>query len=138
MGFFPALLPTQQTQQDDNINCYSCEHPKYERTILALLDSLDDGGMFLRNVAVYQSTPKTRENAHKNEPLRQHRSVSSSLTKIPSGYFVCTILYKNLHLQLCILQYKLLRLYVYYDFKIPIPISRFEFSTSSTMHPPFL
>jgi len=67
------------------MNFYYCEHPKYERTVLALLDSLDDGGMLLRNVALYQSTPKTRENAHKNEQLRQHRSLSSSLTQIHSG-----------------------------------------------------
>ena len=90
-GFFPALLPTQQTQQDDNTNFYSREHPKYERTILALLDSLDDGGMLLRKVAVYQSTLKTSENTHKIEPLRQHRSVSSSLIQISSGNVICTM-----------------------------------------------
>jgi hypothetical protein len=73
VGFYPALLPTQQTQQDDNINCYSCEHPKYERTILAPLDSLDDGGMLFRNVAVYQSTPRTRENAHENAQATSFR-----------------------------------------------------------------
>jgi hypothetical protein len=26
--FFPALLPTQQTQQDNNMNFHYCEHPK--------------------------------------------------------------------------------------------------------------
>lgn len=108
------------------MNFNYCERPRYERTLLALLASLGDGGMLLRNGAVYQSTPKTRENTHKNQPLRQHRSLNSSLTQMHSRYI--TMQYKNLQLQLCILQYKLLRLYVYFDFKIPIPISRFEFS----------
>jgi len=52
------------------MNFNDCERPRYERTLLALLDSLGDGGMLLRNGAVYQSTPKTRENTHKNESLR--------------------------------------------------------------------
>ena len=52
---------------------------------------------------------------------------------------ICTMQYKNLHLQFCILQYKLLCLYVYYDFKIPIPVSRFEFSYPKFPHiPPFI
>lgn len=138
-GFFPALLPTQKNQQAENMDFYYCEHPKYERTVLALLDSLDDGGMLLRNVALYQSTPKTRENAHKNEQLRQYRSLSSSLTQIPSGYIICTMLYKKSAFTIMYYTIQINMPVRLFDLKIPIPISHFEFSYPKYLQfPPFI